>query len=1022
MMLDPMATQHVPSLPPANPAPIDIHLDDDMITDTNSASDATMSASKTATSPAPMSVGSTYVKTQTHVQTPESAVEINQPPIPSPAEIQSTSNEVKIEIDGDESEANANPESVEKTNSAFPTPPKDPELSHITPTPAHDTTSEDGTEKDNGGGTDARATVTQSTKISTENEVESSKPQVAEVEEAEATKTESSIESSPDQEPKLSNTEATDSMDLDVVGKPGGKVKNAFSHDHDPNTPAEEVTHAQGGSDHQQIATKNVSPVDAPLHTPEPIYGASQSDDMTAQVTRLHVTYDSSGESRASEREEDKMEDDTVSGTQDEHTSSDCEKVMAPEPVVVDNNSTATTPESAENEEEGKILPPKPQGSLFGGPDGKQVLPSPEPPKTTKVDSIAETETPKGFEEFFEDGMTGISMQSQSLMDQAWTLNTGPFTFETSNAEEDAEPDINKDIEIEAVLGAQREASSSSPSYDGDAKPDISRHPSNTSSSYSHTTSSTNSQLPHKISATQHEDMEELFSSAEKYSQGAEAKDFSADYFNLEETSSDIAQPDTDQPVLETVEQEQLCNCEVESPCSHCIIREHNLRPGPRKDGYVHFGNQIPDTDKSGDYTDDRKYFLSTQQVSREDRDDDENTIGDEEAQDYAISLGLISDNIDLIGRFSNTVPFNKTDPLIRDKNPFDEESSSDESESKKSRKRKKKNKPTRHARQFKRPKITDITDNESDTQPTHPLSKASRPIKKTATRIRDSPDESDIQFAQRMRERSNALPHLSTTLGTLAESLRNRQPESRASKPTNKSPSKAKKKTTTTSLSPQPTLTITQMVQRVAKPLVTKLSYPISFNCPSDSCSLCSCPSYAIIGTGSPRSIKIYDFGQGNRELADAVAAGRKQTMQRRPESTKVCLVCTTKYLKVLMCKVHDVMPLDISTVFDTSDAVARATNKQCTKAELNNWCSLCPAPATYSCDKNCGAKFCDTCAPKVYAEDGNLTAMLDQTPDKVTAEYPHGLRADVELLRKGGELEKFLARMASGAGRNRG
>lgn len=121
-------------------------------------------------------------------------------------------------------------------------------------------------------------------------------------------------------------------------------------------------------------------------------------------------------------------------------------------------------------------------------------------------------------------------------------------------------------------------------------------------------------------------------------------------------------------------------------------------------------------------------------------------------------------------------------------------------------------------------------------------------------------------------------------------------------------------------------------------------------------------------------------------------------------------------------MCNTHDVVPLDVESVFDTSAAFAKASGKQCTKDEVKGWCSLCPAPASYFCDKNCGAKFCDTCAPKVYAEDGNLTAMLDQTPDKVTQEYPHGLRADVALLRKGGELEKFLARMASGAGRNRG
>jgi hypothetical protein len=38
----------------------------------------------------------------------------------------------------------------------------------------------------------------------------------------------------------------------------------------------------------------------------------------------------------------------------------------------------------------------------------------------------------------------------------------------------------------------------------------------------------------------------------------------------------------------------------------------------------------------------------------------------------------------------------------------------------------------------------------------------------------------------------------------------------------------------------------------------------------------------------------------------------------------------------------------------------------------------------------------------------------MLEGMTDEVTSEYARGLRADVELLRKGGELWRFLERMA--------
>ncbi|KAH0396657.1 hypothetical protein KCU89_g9083, partial [Aureobasidium melanogenum] len=622
---------------------------------------------------------------------------------------------------------------------------------------------------------------------------------------------------------------------------------------------------------------------------------------------------------------------------------------------------------------------------------------------------IAQSDTPGGLENLIEN-MTGISSESNSLLEQSGSFDAGDFDFGTNSTEEDSGPDVEKDVESEAVFGAQREVASPPPGSDHDAKPDISAYPSNTSPAPSHITSSTSSQLSHKTSATQAEEMNELINSGDLYPPETDARDFPPEYFNLDQTSND-----TDQSVLESTEEVQPCYCEPRRPCQPCVARAFTLRDRPE---CVHFGNHIPDTDTSGNYTDDVQWYPSTREVDLEDLDEDEPTRQDGE-RDYRMSGGLISDNTDFMGRFTNMIPFNKTDPLIRDKKPFEEESSSEEdSATKKSKKRKKKGGSSRQA---KRPRITDMTDitDESDIQPVHPLSRTSRPIKKTASRITEIADEPDTQPTHRTRDRSHVLPHLSTTLGTLSESLQRRQSESGATKPTKKTTSKKKKTPTNTPLT-QPTQTIIQMVQRVAKPLTTKLSYPINFNARSF-CSICSCPSYAIVGTGSPRNVKIYDFGHGNREMPDANQAGKSQPMQPRPEETSLCLKCTTAYMRILMCNTHDVVPLDVESVFEPSAAFAKASGKQCSKDEVKGWCSLCPAPASYFCDKNCGAKFCDTCGSKVYAEDGDLNAMLDQTKDEITHEYKHGLRADVELLRKGGELERFLARMAAGAGRNR-
>ncbi|KAG9530801.1 hypothetical protein KCU93_g2486, partial [Aureobasidium melanogenum] len=966
-----------------------------------------MNTSKTTTSLSPTSAEPTTVKPEMNTPTIESVTENTDQDLGSTSENQSALVEVNVDTDGDKNvtEASTNPKSVEETTSASPILPQAPEYSHATPTPAQDATSEDFSEKDNDGVAVAGATIAPPrTEMSAESELEGPKPAAAEVEDAEATKNEPGIESLADQEPALSNTEP---MDLDVVDNSNGEVKNVSSNDNDPNPPAEEVTHAQGGSDHEQVASKNISPADVPISNPDFTPGGNQSDDTTTQVPKLHATYDSSGESRASEREEGKMEDDYVPSTQAEHTSSDNDKIMAAEPVV-DSNSPATTFEStAEQGEEETILPAKTKGSLFGGPDGSQDQPIVETPQTSRVDSVAKTETPEGFDQLFGDEMTEVSGEMNSRLQQTAAIE---FNLGECNTEQDAELNIVKDIEPDAVLGAQREVLSPPPSPDDDAKPDISAYPSTPSPPYTHTTSSTNSQLSQKTKASEIQDVIDLIGSGGLY-----APETHNQQTPEEASRSEQALNDTDQSVLESTEEAHPCYCRPRRPCQPCVARAYNLRDRPE---CVHFGNHIPDTDTSGNYTDDVQWYPSTREVDLEDLDEDEETNGDGE-RDYFMSGGLASDNTDLMGRFSNTIPFNKTDSHIRDKKPFEEESSSeDEFESKKSKKRKKKGESSRQA---KRPKITDMTDitDESDIQPPHPLSRTSRSIKKTASRITEITDEPDTQPTHRRRDRSHVLPHLSTTLGTLSESLQRRQSESGATKPTKKTTSKKKKNPTNTP-STQPTQTIIQMVQRVAKPLTTKLSYPINFNARS-CCSICSCPSYAIIGTGSPRNVKIYDFGHGNREMPDANQAGKSQPMQPRPEETSLCLKCTTAYMRILMCNTHDVVPLDVESVFEPSAAFAKASGKQCTKDEVKGWCSLCPAPASYFCDKNCGAKFCDTCGSKVYAEDGDLNAMLDKTKDEITHEYKHGLRADVELLRKGGELERFLARMAAGAGRNR-
>ncbi|KAH0141059.1 hypothetical protein KCU67_g14646, partial [Aureobasidium melanogenum] len=375
----------------------------------------------------------TSVKTEMNTQTVESVTVNTDQDLGPISESQSALVEVNVDTSGDKNvtEASANPKPVEETTSASPTPPEALESSHTTPTTAQDANLEVTSEEDANSDPVAGATITPpNIEMSTETELEEPKPAVAEVEDPEATKIKSSIESPADQVPEPSNTEATEPMNLDVVANSNGEVKNVSSNDHDPNTPAGEVTHAQSGADHKQAAFKNIGPADVPMSSPDSTPGASQSDDTTTKVSRLHVTYDTSGESRASEREDEEMEDDTVPGAQAEHVSSDNGKIMAAEPVV-NSNSPATTFESiAEQGEEETILPAKTQGSLFGGPDGKQISPIAEVPQTSRVDHIAQSDTPGGLENLIEN-MTGISTESNSLLEQSGSFDAGDFDFGT---------------------------------------------------------------------------------------------------------------------------------------------------------------------------------------------------------------------------------------------------------------------------------------------------------------------------------------------------------------------------------------------------------------------------------------------------------------------------------------------------------------------------------------------------------------------------------------------------------------
>jgi hypothetical protein len=394
--------------------------------------------------------------------------------------------------------------------------------------------------------------------------------------------------------------------------------------------------------------------------------------------------------------------------------------------------------------------------------------------------------------------------------------------------------------------------------------------------------------------------------------------------------------------------------CSCEHHCGHRVIDAFGLRPGPRQEGCVYFSNTICDNDTSGTFDIEHGKYPSAQRVDTEDLDEDEESLNDGAT--------------DPMGRYNTTIPFNHTETQIRDRRVFDEESSSSDEFQTKAKKKRKKTK-TKSSKATKKSK-----NNNGIATP----------------RASDSDEDDDIKT------------------------------DEQASTPAPKTPA-AKKKAPSTAV---PNQTIVQMLQRLAKSHLTKLSYPVNFNSTASSCSICNSASYAIYGASStPRRIKIYDFGQGNTEIPDANQAGNAiaSTSAIKPKDTNLCLACTTSYMKILMCNTHEIS--SISPLPSASPSSHPSHPSQIlasyTTEQLQTTCSICPTPATYTCDSTCGAKFCDTCTGKLYGEhDGKLSDMLEGMTDGVTPEYKRGLRADVELLRKGGELWRFLGRMAKSRG----
>ncbi|GIZ40363.1 hypothetical protein CKM354_000370400 [Cercospora kikuchii] len=194
---------------------------------------------------------------------------------------------------------------------------------------------------------------------------------------------------------------------------------------------------------------------------------------------------------------------------------------------------------------------------------------------------------------------------------------------------------------------------------------------------------------------------------------------------------------------------------------------------------------------------------------------------------------------------------------------------------------------------------------------------------------------------------------------------------------------------------------------------------YPTYFNCDDAEhsanvrdCLFCTSPEAAI-----------YGFGLRQTHIEDHQDSRRCEEVSRRMRPTSICTICTTARMNVLLCEEHDMRP--IVGVYKQTGAACYEEVDVHHVEDLKGICAICPLQAVYECasekssteDGNgCGLRLCEPCALKVEMEhDGNLRHTLSSLPSKVGEMLQ--LRADCELLRDDGALQRYIQWLSIGS-----
>lgn len=134
------------------------------------------------------------------------------------------------------------------------------------------------------------------------------------------------------------------------------------------------------------------------------------------------------------------------------------------------------------------------------------------------------------------------------------------------------------------------------------------------------------------------------------------------------------------------------------------------------------------------------------------------------------------------------------------------------------------------------------------------------------------------------------------------------------------------------------------------------------------------------------------------------------------------MCSACTSKRVDILCCPDHTLELLPDNEYDANRGAALRLERNELTGAENESqWCSVCPEPARYKCNKSdgdnhdgCGLKLCQDCAEWFLMEhNGNLEELIEfliAVSVKTKGEEWAGVRPDAVFLLHRGEMATRL------------